>query len=101
MQELDVAYFTASCDTEDDNAKFATELKLDYPILSDPDGKVATAYGVCDANRRLPARWTFVIGKDGQILNIDKKVSVTSHGADVAAKLKELGLAKPAKPADK
>jgi peroxiredoxin Q/BCP len=39
-------------------------------------------------------RWTFYIGKDGKILLIDKDVKVDTSGADVAAKLAELGVAK-------
>lgn len=39
------------------------------------------------------SRWTFYIGKDGKILFIDKNVKTSTHGADVSAKLKELGVA--------
>ena len=46
LHELDVAYFTASVDTPEENKKFAESLDLDYPILSDPDKSVAKAYGV-------------------------------------------------------
>lgn len=89
-----MAYFTASCDDAETNKKFAESLGLDYPILSDPGAKTARAYGVITDERKLPFRWTFYIGKDGKILFIDEKVQVNSHGTDVAAKLKELGLAK-------
>ena len=41
-------------------------------------------------------RWTFYIGKDGKILAIDKDVKVDTAGADVAAKLGELGVPKKA-----
>jgi len=37
-------------------------------------------------------RWTFYIGKDGKILAIDKDVKVDTAGADIAAKLGELGV---------
>jgi len=66
---------------------------LDYPILSDPEAGVAKAYGVVTAERKVPFRWTFYIGKDGKILAIDKEVKTGSHGADVAGRLKELGVA--------
>jgi peroxiredoxin len=52
---------------------------------------VANAYGVTDAKRKAPSRWTFYIGPDSKILFIDKKVAAGSHGKDVAQKLKELG----------
>lgn len=92
MRAFDVAYFTASCDDVETNTKFAKELELDYPILADPDKKAAKAYGVVHEGRDLPERWTFYIGADGTILHIDKKVSVGSHGEDIANRLKELGI---------
>ena len=39
-------------------------------------------------------RWTFYIGKDGKILAIDKDVKADTAGADIAAKLAELGVAR-------
>ena len=91
-----MAYFTASCDSTDGekgNTAFAKSMELDYPILSDASKKVATAYGVIHDDRKVPERWTFYIGKDGKILAVDKGVKAASHGADIAAKLKELGVA--------
>ena len=74
------------------NKAFAESLGLDYPILSDPERKVARAYGVVSGDRKNASRWTFYIGKNGKILFIDKGVKPGSHGEEVAAKLKELGV---------
>ena len=93
LRKFDVTYFTASVDDPDTNTKFAKSLELDYPILSDPSKKTAQAYGVVDSSRANAARWTFYIGKDGRILDIDKSVKAPTHGEDMAAKLKELGVA--------
>lgn len=41
-----------------------------------------------------PNRWTFYISPEGKILAIDKEVSVKTAGADVAAKLAQLGVPK-------
>lgn len=87
-----MAYFTASTDTAETNKKFAESLEVDYPILSDPDKKVAEAFGVVTAERQVPFRWTIYIGKSGKIVAIDKSVKTGSHGEDIAAKLKELGI---------
>ncbi|MBN2024450.1 MAG: peroxiredoxin [Pirellulales bacterium] len=92
LRAFDAAYFTASRDTPARNAEFAKSLGLDYPILSDPEGKVAKAYGVTDAVHRWARRWTFYIGADGKILAIDKKVNPETHAADVARRLAELGV---------
>lgn len=85
-----MAYFTESCDAAEVNRRFAESLKLDYPILSDPEKEVARAYGVVTPLRGWPFRWTFYIGKDGKILHIDKQVKATSHGGDVVEQLGEL-----------
>lgn len=89
MRGLNVTYFAASVDSADVNARFAESLAVAYPILSDTTKDVARAYGVL-APSGYASRWTFYIGADGRILDIDKKVSAASHGRDVVAKLTEL-----------
>jgi peroxiredoxin Q/BCP len=49
---------------------------------------VARAYGVL-APSGMASRWTVYIGRDGRILDIDKKVRPASHGADIATRLQE------------
>jgi peroxiredoxin Q/BCP len=92
MREYNVAYFTASTDPAEKNKQFAESLNADYPILSDPEGKVAKAYGIYNADRNAAQRVTFIIDKQGKIAAIDKTVKTETHGADIAAKLKELGV---------
>jgi thioredoxin-dependent peroxiredoxin len=92
LKKFDAAYFTASVDTPEKNQQFAKSVGADYPILADPGGEVARAYGVTGPVQRWASRWTFYIGKDGKILDIDKNVHPSTHADDVAAKLKELGV---------
>ena len=92
LDKFNVAYFAASCDEPEINSKYAQALKLDYPILSDADKKIAQAYGVVHQSRQVPERWTFYVGQDGKILHIDKNVKPASHGADIAKQLKKLGV---------
>jgi peroxiredoxin Q/BCP len=87
-----VAYFSASVDTPEDNRKFAESLGLDFPILSDPGKQVASAYGVVTPERQVAQRWTFYIGTDGRILYVDRKVSPSTAGQDLVARLGELGI---------
>jgi len=94
IREYNVAYFTASTDPVETNKKFGESLGIDYVILSDPDGTVAKAYGIYNAERKLAARNTYYIGENGKILAIDTKVATETHGSDVAKKLGELGVAK-------
>ena len=70
-----------SMDAVDKQAEFSAKHGFDYPLLSDPDGSVAKAYGV---KRRLDLlrtkRSTFVIGTDATILEvISSELSMTTH----------------------
>ena len=93
MKAFDIVYFTASVDDADTNKKFAESVEADYPILSDPDKKVAADYGVL-APAGFANRWTFYIGPDGRILEIDKKVSAKTAGEDVVKTLDRLNVKK-------
>jgi peroxiredoxin Q/BCP len=88
LKRMQVSYFAASVDPVSANTEFAKSLALSYPILSDPGKEVARAYGVLSPTG-YASRWTFYIGADGRILDIDKKVSAASHGGDIVAKLTE------------
>lgn len=92
LREFNVAYFTASCDTVEDNTKFAKELELDYPILSDPDRKTAMDYGLVADKKGNAKRWTYVIGEDGKIKHIfgDKQVNTAEHGPQLVKVLTDL-----------
>lgn len=92
IRALDVLYFTASVDDAETNRRFSESLMLDFPILSDPDKQVAQSFGVVDADRPVARRWTFYVGIDGRILAIDQNILVASAGADVANRLKALGI---------
>ncbi len=91
IRKYDVAYFTASVDDAEQNKKFAESLNVDYPILSDPARDTAKAYGVLN-ERGMANRWTFYIDKNGKIAHIDKQVHTETHGSDIAAELKTLGV---------
>jgi thioredoxin-dependent peroxiredoxin len=88
---LNVRYFAASVDSVETNTKFARSLGITYPILSDSTKDVARAYGVLSPGG-FASRWTFYIGADGRILDIDRKVSAASHGPAVVDRLKQLGV---------
>jgi peroxiredoxin len=50
---------------------FADFAKINYPLLSDRDGKVMQTYGVYDDARRLAKRSYVIIDKEGVIRYLD------------------------------
>jgi peroxiredoxin Q/BCP len=83
-----------SVDTLDDNKAFALKEQADFPMLANPDKKVAFAYGVISPDappeRQFARRWTFYIDPSGKIAFIDKAVKPQTSGQDIVAKLGEL-----------
>ena len=88
----------ASVDTPADNKAFAEKEQADFPILADPEKKVAHAYGVIPPgrppDRQFASRWTFYIDPAGKIAAIDKEVKPAAAGEAIVAKLTELGVKK-------
>ena len=88
----------ASVDKPEDNKGFAEKENADFPILSDPEKTTAMKYGVIRTDvppeRQLAARFTFYIGPDGKILDVDSKVSPKTAGEDVVQKLESLKVQK-------
>ncbi|BCS32505.1 hypothetical protein TBR22_A17200 [Luteitalea sp. TBR-22] len=90
----------ASVDSLEDNTKFAQMHEADFPILADPSKATAMKYGVIRTDRppeqQFAARWTFYIGPDGKILDIDRQPNTATAGQVMIAKLDALGIKKKA-----
>lgn len=71
-------------------AKFAEAQKAPYAMLSDPDGSVASKYGVLDPSGKYAQRVTFVIDDQGVLRKVLDKVDVKTHGEDLAGLVEEL-----------
>ena len=80
-----------SLDAPEKNREFAESLKAKLTLLSDPESVAAKAYGVLAPDGTYALRWTFFIGADGAIRRIDKDVSPSTYGSDLASALRELG----------
>lgn len=72
-----------STDAVEKQAKFADQQRFDYPLLSDADGTVATAFGVKRGllGKLMPVkRTTFVIDTDRTVLEvISSEFSMDTH----------------------
>lgn len=91
LKKYQVQLFAASVDRPEDNKKFAENLSLPYPILSDPGKDTARAYGVL-AVVPVAMRHTIYIGKDGKVLFVDKEIHTATAGEEMLARLEKLGV---------
>jgi peroxiredoxin Q/BCP len=83
-----------SVDTLADNKAFAEKEHADFPLLANPDKKVAFAYGVVSPDtppeRQMAKRWTFYIDPTGRIADIDRAVKPGTSGEDLVEHLQKL-----------
>jgi peroxiredoxin Q/BCP len=76
--------------------KFAEKYGLKFPLTSDPEGTVVEAYGAWVEKSMYGKsymgidRSTILIGKDGKIARIWRKVKVPGHAAEVMQAAKAL-----------
>lgn len=76
-----------SPDEPERNARFRERDRLPYPLLSDPDHSVASAYGAWGTKKNYGREYeglirsTFVIGPDGTVEGAYRNVRATGHVA--------------------
>lgn len=78
-----------SVDDVSTQARFAKEQKLNFKLLSDPDGGAALKYDVL-SRRGFTNRVTFVVDPKGVLRHISDKVNVRSHGMDLVELVERL-----------
>ena len=81
----------ASVDAPETNKAFAEEHGASFPILSDPDRTVSSAYGVL-SDHGFANRWTFFVDPEGVIARVDREVDARTAGADLVKHLEALGV---------
>jgi len=80
-----IAVLGCSIDSEESHRAFAKKYSLPFPLLLDPDKKIAHSYG---ADNGIPIlgldrRITFVIGADGRIVKVYPKVDPATHATEI------------------
>lgn len=84
--------WAVSIDAPDVQIAFAQSLGLPFPLLPDVGRNLCLLYGATQNTDQLATRMSVLIDKQGIVRWIDTDVHVSTHGADVLVKIKELGL---------
>ena len=92
LRALDAAVVGVSMDDTSSHAGFARKHQLPFPLLSDPDGKTAAAFGslLNLGVIRFARRHTFIIAPDGRIAARFDKVDPARHVEEIARTLQAL-----------
>ncbi|MFM7166715.1 MAG: thioredoxin-dependent thiol peroxidase [Planctomycetaceae bacterium] len=96
IEALGAVVLGISADSVESHQKFTTKYTLNFPLLADTEHAVAEKYGAWREKNMYGRvsmgiqRSTWIIGADGKVAKLWKKVSVDGHDADVIAALQEL-----------
>lgn len=94
LQGWGIVVLGCSIDSADSHRAFARKYHLPFPLLLDPDKKIAKAYG---ADNGIPIlgldrRVTYVVGGDGHILKVYPQVDPSAHATEI---IHDLGADQP------
>ncbi len=95
FQTKDAVVIGISKDTPAKHDKFKEKYQLDFPLISDEDGAICESYGTWVEKSMYGKKYmgidraTFLIGSDGKILEIWRKVKVPGHVEAVLSALEE------------
>ncbi len=81
-----------SADSVQAQASFKAKLKLNFPLLSDPEHKTIEAFGAWQEKKFLGRKFmgivrsSFLIGADGKIEEVWPAVKAKGHAVEVLAR---------------
>jgi thioredoxin-dependent peroxiredoxin len=96
FEALGAMLFGISPDNVESHVKFRTKYNLNFPLLADPDHRVAEKYGawreknMYGKKRMGIQRSTFLIGAQGKVAKVWKHVKVAGHDQQVLDALQGL-----------
>jgi len=94
LKKLGAKVFGVSPDDVASHVKFKGKYKLNFPLLADPDHKIAEKFGAWREKNMYGkktmgiVRSTFIIGPDGVIKKVWRSVKVDSHDSAVIEALR-------------
>lgn len=96
LRDKNVEVLGVSTDSVDSHEKFREKYSLNFPLLADPEHKVADKYGVWQEKNMYGKkswgikRMTFVIDENGKIAHVFGRVDTATHSQDVLKVLDKL-----------
>ncbi|MDS3862007.1 thioredoxin-dependent thiol peroxidase [Thermosynechococcaceae cyanobacterium BACA0444] len=96
LKRRNVIVLGVSADDTKSHKKFSEKLSLPFPLLSDPDAQVATAYESFGPKKFMGKEFTgiyrntFLIDPEGNIAKIYQKVKPETHPTQILADINSL-----------
>jgi len=88
LEAAGIVVLGVSHDSVASHLAFAKKHNLNFTLLSDSQKEVSTKYGA-NGWFGMPARYTYLIDKEGKIISILKDVNVSDHADEIIAAFKK------------
>jgi peroxiredoxin Q/BCP len=82
-EEANVRVYGVSLDSPGSHRKFREKHDLNFPLLTDENGRASEALGVLRENRQAANRVTFLLGQDGKVAKVYPEVSPETHADEI------------------
>jgi peroxiredoxin Q/BCP len=82
-READIQVYGVSLDSPESHRRFREKYGLNFPLLTDEDGRASEALGVLRENREKANRVTFLLDAGGKISKVYPEVSPETHADEI------------------
>jgi len=80
--EAGIRVYGVSLDSPESHKRFREKYGLNFPLLTDPEGRAASALGIM-SEKGYASRATFLLDEDGSISKVYPKVSPETHADEI------------------
>ena len=81
--EAGIKVYGVSLDSPESHREFREKYSLNFPLLTDEDGRAAEALGILRDNGEVANRVTFLLAPDGNIAKVYPEVSPETHADEI------------------
>ena len=88
--EAGIKVYGVSLDSPESHREFREKYNLNFPLLTDEDGRAAEKLGVLRENGAVANRVTFLLAPDGNVAKVYPEVSPETHADEILADARSL-----------
>lgn len=88
--EAGIKVYGVSLDSPESHREFREKYNLNFPLLTDEDGRAAEALGILRDNGEVANRVTFLLAPDGNVAKVYPEVSPETHADEILADAESL-----------
>jgi thioredoxin-dependent peroxiredoxin len=82
-ERADIRVYGVSLDSPESHRRFREKYNLNFPLLTDEDGRAADALGVLRESGKSANRATFLLDSNGRIARVYPEVSPETHADEI------------------